>query len=418
MSTKTLSSYCNDESDNGEESVDDELNDVKHEAVTESLTKDKTNLLSEEAFQNGQKQGSRSDESNKKCKSNSSFDETYDTSEEANSEIAEAEYTSSQNKSPIFRGSAYSHAKFLTGGSDTSQKNMSDKSDKKKAKEAQSDENSENREKQSLSPSGDSTDSTISKPYYQFSQNSPVIQTVNAKRLTKVKRTEHTLHNELNSDIYNRNNECVHVAQITNALKSFDAKMRCLHIRPPWRDPNSKPLPSDRTTAVYKMYEDYLKCQNQRPFSKLERSTSQCINDKIAVHRLYHSTLNRYRQNEKIQMENYELAKRLQKIRPTTGMTREEQLRDYKKYFVTPNSSDAYSKTILPPHYQRDSYINHSTSSKNKNSTKIMDPKPRDFIIDSRQTTSSFSTSVRPLQGNYNQSQMNISCIKKKEQSC
>ncbi|CAI2729246.1 unnamed protein product [Schistosoma spindalis] len=203
------------------------------------------------------------------------------------------------------------------------------------------------------------------------SRNSPVQQSLN-KNNDQKKQTRTSFHNASNSDIFNMNNECINVAQIADALKSFDKKIHRLHIRPPWKDPNSKPLPSDRTIAFYNMYEDYLKYRNQRPFSSLGYSTTKCLNDEIAVHRLYHSTLNRLRQNEKIQLENYELAKRLQKIRPTTGMTKEEQLRDYKKYFITPNSLSSYYKSELIS-YRKNIHFNQK-SINNKKQINILKP--------------------------------------------
>ncbi|TNN21260.1 Cilia- and flagella-associated protein isoform 1 [Schistosoma japonicum] len=224
-------------------------------------------------------------------------------------------------------------------------------------------QNVESESEEELISSCDTTDSFVDKINHQTSRNSPVCQSPNKINSNEGKETR----NASNPDIYYMNNEYINAAEIANALKTFDKKIRRLRIRPPWRDPNSKPLPSDRTIAFYNMYEDYLKFQNQRSVSSLNHSRAKFTDNEIAVHRLYHSTLNRLRQNEKIQIENYELAKRLQKIRPTTGMTREEQLRDYKKYFITPNSFyPCYKKSTFISALQNDFRVNHQQTKNNK----------------------------------------------------
>ncbi|XP_077061125.1 cilia- and flagella-associated protein 97 [Siphateles boraxobius] len=61
--------------------------------------------------------------------------------------------------------------------------------------------------------------------------------------------------------------------------------------------------------------------------------------------RLYHSALNRQREQERIQKENLAFLKRLESVKPTPGMTRDEQLADYQqqcRYMGT-------SVTALPP---------------------------------------------------------------------
>ncbi|KAK9980762.1 hypothetical protein ABG768_000351 [Culter alburnus] len=47
--------------------------------------------------------------------------------------------------------------------------------------------------------------------------------------------------------------------------------------------------------------------------------------------RLYHSALNRQREQERIQKENLAFLKRLESVKPTPGMTRDEQLADYQR---------------------------------------------------------------------------------------
>ncbi|CAL8084215.1 unnamed protein product [Calicophoron daubneyi] len=124
-------------------------------------------------------------------------------------------------------------------------------------------------------------------------------------------------------------------SHISRALSQLSRRLNATHIRPPWCDPNSKPLPSDRTTSFYDLYDEFTRANQSRTLSASSCSFS---NHDIAVYRPYHATLNRFRQQEKIQMENYMLAKRLENIRPTPGITRREQLRDYKRYFMPSNA--------------------------------------------------------------------------------
>ncbi|CAH8501283.1 unnamed protein product [Schistosoma turkestanicum] len=220
-------------------------------------------------------------------------------------------------------------------------------------------------EERSNLSSSDITGLSSNETNYQTSRNSPVRQSLN-KNDNQKKQTKLSFHSP---NIYNVNNERINVDEIADALKTLNKKVHRLHIRPPWKDPNSKPLPSDQTIAFYNMYEDYLKYQSQRPSSSLSCS-AKFLHDEIAVRRLYHSTLNRLRQNEKIQIENYELAKRLKNIRPTTGMTREEQLRDYKKYFITPNSLYAYQKSESTAPCRKLFPINHKHNNLKSNELK------------------------------------------------
>ncbi|TPP61595.1 hypothetical protein FGIG_07424 [Fasciola gigantica] len=119
--------------------------------------------------------------------------------------------------------------------------------------------------------------------------------------------------------------------QLTKAMNRINKKLQTMRFRPPWRDPNSNPLPSDRTASFYDLYEEFTRKSKDRPISDNGQWVAQA---EIAVCRPYHATLNRYRQQERIQMENYALARRLQNVRPSPGMTRKEQLREYKRYFI------------------------------------------------------------------------------------
>ncbi|KAF8565578.1 DNA topoisomerase III [Paragonimus westermani] len=134
-----------------------------------------------------------------------------------------------------------------------------------------------------------------------------------------------------NSEISDEDSEQAKAVRLEKAMHNLNLHLRNIRIRPPWRDPNSRPLPSDRAASFYDLYEEFTRTHKDVPFSTNQRCSSQ---HEFAVCRPYHATLNRYRQQERIQLENYNLAKRLENIRPTPGMTRKEQLREYKRYFI------------------------------------------------------------------------------------
>ncbi|XDV14802.1 hypothetical protein PO909_014990 [Leuciscus waleckii] len=97
--------------------------------------------------------------------------------------------------------------------------------------------------------------------------------------------------------------------------------------------------------------------ENQRLLRELSHSTASSRSGSSACSktssrrssaptiRLYHSALNRQREQERIQKENLAFLKRLESVKPTPGMTRDEQLADYQQqcqYMGT-------SVTALPP---------------------------------------------------------------------
>ncbi|XP_056112774.1 cilia- and flagella-associated protein 97 [Rhinichthys klamathensis goyatoka] len=97
--------------------------------------------------------------------------------------------------------------------------------------------------------------------------------------------------------------------------------------------------------------------ENQRLLRELSHSTASSRSGSSACSktssrrssapaiRLYHSTLNRQREQERIQRENLAFLKRLESVKPTPGMTRDGQLADYQqqcRYMGT-------SVTALPP---------------------------------------------------------------------
>ncbi|XP_043098997.1 cilia- and flagella-associated protein 97 [Puntigrus tetrazona] len=99
--------------------------------------------------------------------------------------------------------------------------------------------------------------------------------------------------------------------------------------------------------------------ENQRLLHELSRSSARSRSGSSACSksssssrrssappiRLYHSALNRQREQERIQKENMAFLKRLESVKPTPGMTRDEQLADYQqqcRYLGTHN-------TAIPP---------------------------------------------------------------------
>ncbi|KAM3178065.1 hypothetical protein ACTXT7_003313 [Hymenolepis weldensis] len=133
------------------------------------------------------------------------------------------------------------------------------------------------------------------------------------------------------TDTESVNNESeIGIADLSEGLRLLSRDARFRSIRPLWRDPNSRPLPSDEMASVEAMLREY----NQL-LIKAEKNESPAA-PKIAVRRPYHSTLNRWRQQERIQMENFYLADRLRNIRPSPEISREILLKRYKQYFITP----------------------------------------------------------------------------------
>lgn len=101
------------------------------------------------------------------------------------------------------------------------------------------------------------------------------------------------------TDTESVNNESeIGIADLSEGLRLLSRDARFRSIRPLWRDPNSRPLPSDEMASVEAMLREY----NQL-LIKAEKNDSPA--PKIAVRRPYHSTLNRWRQQERIQMENF-----------------------------------------------------------------------------------------------------------------
>ncbi|XP_072806557.1 cilia- and flagella-associated protein 97 isoform X2 [Vicugna pacos] len=88
--------------------------------------------------------------------------------------------------------------------------------------------------------------------------------------------------------------------------------------------------------------------ENQRLLKELSRQaekpgSTRTIPRRLVAHppKLYHSALNRQREQQRIERENMALLKRLEAVKPTVGMKRSEQLMDYHRHMGYLNSSPA-----------------------------------------------------------------------------
>ncbi|CDS42881.1 DNA topoisomerase iii [Echinococcus multilocularis] len=131
------------------------------------------------------------------------------------------------------------------------------------------------------------------------------------------------------------------VTELAEALHQLSRDARFRSIRPLWRDPNSRLLPSDETASVEAMLREY---NHLLLAAATNANTSSSSTSQLAVRRPYHSTLNRWRQQERIQMENFILANRLRNIRPSPETSREVLLKHYKEYFITPVTAQSLTK--------------------------------------------------------------------------
>ncbi|XP_069833836.1 cilia- and flagella-associated protein 97 [Dendropsophus ebraccatus] len=78
--------------------------------------------------------------------------------------------------------------------------------------------------------------------------------------------------------------------------------------------------------------------ENQRLLKELSRQATKSKGKSLTPKRLnttptrlYHSALNRQKEQQRIERENLALLKRLESVKPTVGMTRSEQLMDYQR---------------------------------------------------------------------------------------
>ncbi|VDK43265.1 unnamed protein product [Taenia asiatica] len=133
----------------------------------------------------------------------------------------------------------------------------------------------------------------------------------------------------------------LNVTELAEALRQLSRDARFRSIRPLWRDPNSRLLPSDETASVEAMLREY---NHLLLTAAANANISSSPTSQLAVRRPYHSTLNRWRQQERIQIENFILANRLRNIRPSPETSREVLLKHYREYFITPLTAQSLTK--------------------------------------------------------------------------
>ncbi|KAM5193667.1 cilia- and flagella-associated protein 97 [Mantella aurantiaca] len=104
--------------------------------------------------------------------------------------------------------------------------------------------------------------------------------------------------------------------------------------------------------------------ENQRLLKELSRQASKSKSKSLTPKkpngtpsRLYHTALNRQREQQRIERENMALLKRLESVKPTVGMTRSEQLMDYQR------QAGYLSSTATSPRPGKASVSRMSTSS-------------------------------------------------------
>uniref|UniRef100_V9KF99 Cilia- and flagella-associated protein 97 n=1 Tax=Callorhinchus milii TaxID=7868 RepID=V9KF99_CALMI len=98
--------------------------------------------------------------------------------------------------------------------------------------------------------------------------------------------------------------------------------------------------PAHEGKKNYSFTNEEIRCidrENHRLLQELTRKASKSKSNiskksSIAPIRVYHSTLNRHREQERIEKENLALLKRLEMVKPTVGLKRSEQLRDYYRH--------------------------------------------------------------------------------------
>ncbi|XP_005517720.1 PREDICTED: cilia- and flagella-associated protein 97 [Pseudopodoces humilis] len=156
----------------------------------------------------------------------------------------------------------------------------------------------------------------------------------NDKKL-KVKRQEN-----VNQELYDSEFDCrysrkvLHDAmdlnQLLKAFLQLDKKEQNLTI-----DQSSKGIRKNYSFTNEEVRQ--IDRENQRLLKELSRQSarpkrSSTLKTSVPPHRLYHSALNRQKEQQRIERENLAFLKRLEAVKPTAGMRRSEQLRDYHRH--------------------------------------------------------------------------------------
>ncbi|KAM4900558.1 cilia- and flagella-associated protein 97 isoform 1-T1 [Sylvia borin] len=93
--------------------------------------------------------------------------------------------------------------------------------------------------------------------------------------------------------------------------------------------------------------------ENQRLLKELSRHSarprrSSTVQTAAPLPRLYHSALNRHREQQRIHRENLAFLKKLEAVKPTAGLRRSEQLRDYHRHMSYVSSAPAVRRAKSP----------------------------------------------------------------------
>ncbi|XP_051646408.1 cilia- and flagella-associated protein 97 isoform X3 [Manacus candei] len=94
--------------------------------------------------------------------------------------------------------------------------------------------------------------------------------------------------------------------------------------------------------------------ENQRLLKELSRQSAKprrsttLKKTSVPSPRLYHSALNRQKEQQRIERENLAFLKRLEAVKPTVGMRRSEQLRDYHRQMSYLSSSPSVRRAKSP----------------------------------------------------------------------
>uniref|UniRef100_A0A8C5LNB4 Cilia- and flagella-associated protein 97 n=1 Tax=Leptobrachium leishanense TaxID=445787 RepID=A0A8C5LNB4_9ANUR len=171
----------------------------------------------------------------------------------------------------------------------------------------------------------------------------------------KVKRQDNVCQDLYDPDLDPKTNskvlqDAMDLNQLLKAFRHLDYK-------------DQQSLVVDNSAARHKNYSftneevQHIDRENQRLLRELSkqaakpRSKSLTPKKHIGVPvRLYHSTLNRQKEQQRIERENLALLKRLESVKPTVGMTRSEQLMDYQRqagYLNTAALSPRMGKTSV-----------------------------------------------------------------------
>ncbi|KAM4809355.1 cilia- and flagella-associated protein 97 [Rhinophrynus dorsalis] len=154
---------------------------------------------------------------------------------------------------------------------------------------------------------------------------------------SKIKRQENVSQEIYDHDCGQKSNQkalqdAVDLNQLLKAFMHLDKKeQRNLEVEPPViRNKKNYSFTNEEVRHIDR--------ENQRLLRELSRQAAKPRSKTLAPKkpstnptRLYHSALNRQKEQQRIERENLAFLKRLESVKPTVGMTRSEQLMDYQR---------------------------------------------------------------------------------------